>query len=230
MPGLEGKVARLEGRLAALRTARSPEAAWAALFLVGGTSAQVGRACWPCRGALEDQLLAYGSEARRMAELGAAWPVAPIYQRPVQHFAELLACPPGTQPPHHLVTPVETVYYGAGGWRKDYGHDPGGPAAGYDAYFRTWLYVELLRFISPDPTAAELRRRLHDPGFRPAPLAFPSTTRLETWPVGLLAVLALGFQSQEWWTFLANTGRPPPPSFFDLPEEEPGTSGEGGQT
>ena len=217
MPSLEAKVARLERRLAALRAARSPEATWAAVFLHGGTPAQVGRACRPYRDELEGQLLAYGAEARRMAELGEAWPEAPLHRRPVQRFAELLAYPPGAEVPERLTTRVEPFYYGAGGWKKEYRFDPSGPPLGYDMYYRTWLYVELLRFISPNPAAARLRARLHDPAFSPAALAPPSTDRLESWPVGLFTVLAYGFQDAAWWSLLADTGAPPPPSFFDLP-------------
>jgi hypothetical protein len=84
--------------------------------------------------------------------------------------------------------------------------------------YRHWMHSEIVRFISPDPEARELRHHLHEPSFVPAALIVPSGS-LGRWPEGLFTFLTYAFQEPSWWTILASTGQPPVPSFFDEPEE-----------
>ena len=181
---------------------------------LAGTPAKVARACAPCRTELRDQLLAYGFQTVRMAEQGARWSEEALSGSPVRLFCALLTYPPDKEPPEDLVSQLGPLPFDPRAWREFSELDSG---FRYQAMYRHWMYSEIVRFISPDPQARELRHHLHEPGFVPAALIVPSGS-LGRWPEGLFTFLAYAFQEPSWWTILASTGQPPVPSFFDEPE------------
>ena len=99
MRALEARAARLETAVAELRHARSPAVSWLRLVRQLGTPADVACACGPCRADLEDQLLAYGAEACRLTEQGAARLQTEASQNPVRLLAAVLTYPPGQEAP-----------------------------------------------------------------------------------------------------------------------------------
>jgi hypothetical protein len=215
MRALEARVARLETAVAELRHARSPAVSWLRLVRQLGTPADVACACGPCRADLEDQLLAYGAEACRLTEQGAARLQTEASQNPVRLLAAVLTYPPGQEAPRDIVAHLGPSEFDPQRWRNVSCQDGG---YYFWASYRRWLYCEVLHFVCPDPTARRLRERLHGPGYAPAALV-QLAAELELWPAGLYTFLAYGFQEPRWWEVVGRTGLAPPASFFAEPEE-----------